>query len=673
MEGVEIINKILYVSYAFLREKGVTQASIEKWSCRKVTAKKLIEGQTYVKYDSIPTPTRKKLPRKIDLEAEYNLVRHEEKVDTFFEGILHAHKMGWIQHNQPYKDKFPTLDTQKIRGAAQLHAVWQYILDNAGSDCLSLYNAFNKVYPGKYKSYNSFANAKSKAVKNGAGFMAIDQRWFTARLNIKEISVLNRYWAAAVISIGKKYKPTEVHKKLCYMCKEAGETPPSLSWVQKYQRHILKKNFSINESRNSKSTASATQLTFITTHHARYALDQVQLDGKVMPFWVKVGNDKYERYTIVIARDAYSKKIIGFSVGRSENTTVIMSALKKAIVNTGCLPYEILTDNHAFHQTSEATNFIDAVSKVGTQYTVTHSPTHKSIIERYNKHLDALCKGYHGYLGEGIKSKTVDAHPSQETLDQYGKDQLSEEEVKLIAIQIVDEFNNSILPKEGKTPTQLFEESDKPNCFPLSVFDRAKILLAQTECKVTRGQITIKRGFDKHEYQLSAELFAKYNNETVIVHYEDLNECIYVFEKDTEKPITELKPKAIIHGAKANQTEKDNELLNKNKGRIVGIKSQADKANEKLTEEAMNVNPNAYNLLNKVTTPKNVLKELEKKAHLQEQAAEENVELKKVVIPNRKDELENDRFKPKKKVNDSPFTPENHQIRKIPRNQFKQD
>lgn len=658
----------LYLSYTYLKKYGISEKTMGAWVQRKACKVLRRDGLAFLNYDEIPAPTRKKLPRKIDLEAECNLARHEEKVDTFLEGILNAHKLGWIQHVEPYKAKFPTLDRQKINRAAKLHAVWQYILDNAGSDCFALYNAFNKVYAGKYKSYNSFANAKSKAVKNGAEFMAIDQRWFTARLNIKEISVVNRYWAAAVISIGKKYKPSEVHKKLCYMCKEAGKTPPSLSWVQKYQRHILKKNFSINESRNGKSTASATQLTFITTHHARYALDQVQLDGKVMPFWVKVGNDKYERYSIVIARDAYSKKIIGFSVGRSENTTVIMSALKKAIVNTGCLPYEILTDNHAFHQTSEAANFIDAVSKIGTQYTVTHSPTHKSIIERYNKHLDALCKGYHGYLGEGIKSKTVDAHPSQETIDQYGKDQLSEDEVKLIAIEIVDEFNNTILPKEGKTPNQLFEESEKPNCFPLSVFDRAKILLAQTECKVTRGQITIKRGFDKHEYQLSAELYAKYNNETVIVHYEDLNECIYLFEKDTETPIAELKPKAIIHGALANQTEKDNELLNKNKGRIVGIKSQADKANEKLTEEAMNVNPNAYNLLNKVTTPKNVLKELEKKAHLQELAEEEGIKLKKVVIPTRADELDNDSFKPQKKVNDSPFTPKNHQIRKIPRN-----
>ena len=254
-------------------------------------------------------------------------------------------------------------------------------------------------------------------------------------------------------------------------------------------------------------------------------------------------------------------------------------------------------------------------------------------------------------------------------LDDYLKNPLSEEEIKLIGIKIVEDFNNGILPKEGKTPNQLFEESEKPHCFTLSVFDRAKILLAQTESKISRGQITIKRGFDKHEYQLPADLYAKYNNEMVLVHYEDLNECIYVFEKDTEKPITELKPKAIIHGAKANQNENDVELLNKNKGRLAGIKSQADKANEKLFNDAQSINPDAYILLNQVTTPKHILKEVQQNADLKRLAEIENVELKKVVIPSRNNELDNDSFKPKKKVNDSPFQPpKDHKMIKIPRN-----
>ena len=672
MEGIKIINKILYVSYAFLKEKGVTQASIEKWSCRKVTTKKRIDGQTYVQYDSIPEPTKKKLPSKIDLEAEINLVKHEQKIDTFLEGMLNAHRIGYIKHTTPYTAKFPTLDRGKINKAAQYHEVWQYILDNGGKDSLALFNAFNKVFPNKYVTYNSFCNAKSKAVKNGAEFMAIDQRWFTTRLNIKKISVVNEYWAASIIGIGKKYSNRYVWDKLCILCKESGLTPPSLSWVDKYRKQILKKNYSVNESRNGKSAASATQMTFATMKHALYANDQWQMDGWTLPFWVKYEKG-YDRFTIVIVRDAKSKRIIGSAVGISENTIVIMAALKKAIINTGCLPYEILTDNHSFNQTKEAAYFKDAIAKVGTQYTVTYSPTHKSIIERYNKHLDSLCKGYYGYLGEGIKSKNVDAHPSQETIDEYGKNQLCENEIRLIAIKIVDDFNNSILPKEGKTPNQLFEESEKPNCFSLTVFDRAKILLAQTESKVSRGQITIKRGFDKYEYQLPSELYSKYNNETVLVHYEDLNECVYLFEKETEKPIIELKPKLMIHGAKANQSENDKELLNKNKGRMAGIKSKADKELDKLSEDANKINPNAVAQLNRLTTPKNIIKELEQNEQLQKLAEEEGIKLEKVVIPERSNELKNDRHNPNKKVNESPFNPTNNEMKKIPRNQFKQD
>ncbi len=635
------------------------------------------DGKAFVKYDVLPPFTKLLLTSKSHLLSEYHLQQHETKVDDHFVNLHTAYEKGYIQHLETFKAELTTVERRKINAAAKLYAVWLYIIENAGRDSRTLYSAFNKIYPGKYKCYNSFANAKSKAVKNGVKAMAIDQRWFTTPLNIKEVSVVNKYWAAALISIGKKYSNRNVWKKLCELCSKSNETPPSLAWVHKYRTDILKKNYSINESRNGKEAASAKQKTFATMIHAENANDQWQMDGWTLPFWVDVPTKKEKRYcnrfVIVIVRDAHSKKIIGSAVGETENTLVIMAALRKAIVNTGCIPFEILTDNHSFNQTKEAAYFKEEIGKIGTQFTVTHSPTHKAIIERYNRHLDTLCKEYYGYVGEGIKSKNVDAHPNQETIDEYAKNQLSEGEIKLLGVKLVEDFNNDILPKIGKTPNQLFEESKKPNCFNLTVFDRIKILTAQTECKVSRGQINIKRGMVTHEFQLPAALNPTYNSKTVMVRYEDLQECIYLYDIATDEAITELKPKAVIHGAKANQTETDIELMNKNKGRLTGVKTQAKKQVEDLTAAALETNPEAYEKLNRVTTPKNILQQLEQNADLKRLAIDEGINVKLIHVPDRKSELDNESFKPKKKVNESPFHVANNVITKVSINSLYND
>lgn len=666
MKRLYLINNSLYVSYSFLKANKVSQKDLENWSYRKVSVKKIINGETCILFDSIPETKKLLLPSKMDLIAEYNLQFNEQLVEHHFSNIQYAHTKGHIRFIDTFKLKYPGIERKKINAAAKLYAVWLYILERAGRDTLALYSAFNKIYPGKYCSYNSFANAKSKASKEGAEVMAVDQRWFTTPQNIKKVTIVNQYWATSLISIGKKYSNRIVWKKLCELCIQSNETPPSLAWVHKYRKDILKRNYSVFESRNGKDLANAMQQTFATMRHALYANDQWQMDGWTLPFWV----NGYKRYVIVLVRDAHSKKIIGSSVGESENTSVILAALRKAIINTGCLPFEILTDNHSFNKTKEAEFFKAGIEAIGTTYTITHSPTHKSIIERYNRHLDTLCKEYYGYVGQGIKSKNIDARPKQELLDLYGKYSITEDEVKLIGINIVEDFNNDILPKEGKTPNQLFEESEKPNCFTLTVFDRIKILTAKTECKILRGQITIKRGIEKHEFQLPSSLHEKYNNRTVIVRYEELKDGVYLYDTDTDEAIVELQPKAIIHGAKANQTKKDIELLNKNKGRLNGIKSKSKKKNEQLTIEALQQNPEAYELLNKITTPKSVLKSLEEKSHIKRIAIDEGIRIDNLEISDRESELDNQALQPIAKSKESPFSSNDNLIRKISMEQF---
>lgn len=668
MNGIAIYNGSLFLSYSFLKLNKVPNKRLELWSSRGTSIKKYIDGQLYILYDSIPEPTRKQLPAKNELIAELNLANHDAKVESYYNNLFFCTTQGYIKHIPTFKEKYSTLSTEKINEICKLYAAWKYIVDltinERNRDTSMLYVAFNKIYPNKYKNYNCFANAKKKAVDNGAEFVAVDSRLFTTPLNVKTVNVLNQYWVNGIVSANRKLSNKEVWKKICEVCELANEKAPSLSWVDKYRKQVLRSNINTSASSNGNAYAFAKQQPYASMQHALHANSQWQMDGWTLPFWVDNGT-KFCRYVIVIVRDAYSKKIVGSAVGETENTLLIMAALKDAIINTGCLPYEILTDNHSFNQTKEAAYFKDAIGKIGTVFTVTSNPQHKSIIERYNRHLYSFCKEYYGCIGEGVKSKSKNAHAKQESIDAYAKNQISVGEIQLIGIDIVEKSNASILEKEGKTPNQLFDESEKPNCFAVDVFERIKILTAQTEIKIVRGQLNITRSKIKYEYQLPANLYQQYNDTTVIVRYEDLNECIYLYDKATDEPIIELNQKLKIHGALADQNEIDIELLNKNKGRIAGIKSQAAKSNESLTEKALQVNSDAYLHLNKVTTPKNVLNEMEQNANLKRIAIDKGININLIHVPLRESEMDNNTLKPKQKINDSPFTDKNHVIRKI--------
>jgi hypothetical protein len=652
MSKIFIDNGILYLSASHLRnEHNISDKTIQCWK----GIKRYIDSLTFVSYEDIPAPTRSKLPSKNDLIGLANEGAYNEKVEQFLRLFKYEYNQGYIKYIPHFKEQY-RLPLEKINKAAKRYAVWLVIIDltlNHGvKDNQHMYTAYNEIFTGQYKNLQNFANAKSAALKEGAEYMAIDRRWFQAPTNVKKVTPLHQYWVTGLVSIGKKYSNRTVWEMLCEMCDEAKEKKPSLSWVDKYRKAILKGNIGVFAGRYGNDEAFKNKQPHASMQAALHANDQWQMDGWQLPFW----GDKFQRYVIVIVRDAYSKKIVGYAVGKTENTLLIMGALNDAITNTGCLPHEIVTDNHAFNQTGEAKYFKEETACIGMTFTVTSNPQWKSIIERYNKNLDAICRGYFGYTGEGVKSKNVDAHPTPELIAKYAKSFLTADEIKLNALHIVDTWNNRLMASAGKSPNHLFEDSDKLNCFALTMGDRIKVLTPKTDSKILRGQVTIKRGYTKHEYALPASLFSQYNDETVIVRYEDLHESIYLFDFKTDEFIAELKPKGKIHGAKANQTERDIELLNKNKGHITGVKIKAKKRGEELTRQALEQNPEAYALLNKKTTPKNILKEAEQNAHLRQQAAERGINLSTVYIPDRQSEMENTALIPVEKKIKSPFS-----------------
>ena len=665
-----IRNNQPYISKEFLLQNGVQSETIKKWKTRNRVDTIETETTSYFSYQHIPDNSKTGIPSAAVLIRENDRL---EKTASIYKALVKAQTFDFTKFANCFKND-ASLTGYDATQAAKLHAVWNSLFElreKGNRDLQCQYEAFRKLYPEKYKGKtgkNSFSNVLRKGREKGADTIAFDRKKYGNNREANQTGNIAaaKYFLFHTTATGFTLSCSDMMQTVNEALTEINQPPVSLSWVKKHRAAFLQ-NPEIYRLRYGQQAANK-KLPSASLHSATFVHEQWQLDGMTMPFW----GAKFKRYTLVRLVDSCSKKIVGWSFGESENGALIMEAIRDAVNETGCIPFEVLTDNHSFNQTNEAKHLQSLFAAKGCRWTVTQNPQHKAIIERYNQHLDKHFKRYFGYLGQGIRSKSIDAHPKPEMIDKYCKDFIDESEQLARCVAVVDAYNSTPL-SNGKSPNQLFKDNQHTHPIIADIFDRANLLTCQTEKKVLCGQITFKRGIVKHEFQLPAALYQTYNDKVVVVKYEDLNECIYVFDKVTGTGIIDLKPKEKIHNAKANQTPEDVEKLNRHTGRLKGITTRGRKEIESIIEKGHAIDPEAYQRINRLTAPKNVIAELEQKGLLTE-AAERGVVVELLHIPERNYNEGVELLKPKQtKVNESPFTPKNHTVKKFDLDKFLND
>lgn len=193
----------LLLSSNFLKAK-LGESVINRWTERdKPYTKK--NNLRYFNYDDIPAPSQSKLPSKINLIAECRIEETNQQVEAYVKKITFLVTQGCIKYKNEYKEKYKISHENALK-AGQLKAFWQWVIDEGIKDTGNLFEAFNKVMPGKYKSYNVFNNVKSKAVNEGVEKAAFDKRWIEAQKNIKRTSDVTMYWIREIGAIPKNIK-----------------------------------------------------------------------------------------------------------------------------------------------------------------------------------------------------------------------------------------------------------------------------------------------------------------------------------------------------------------------------------------------------------------------------------------------------------------------------------
>ena len=602
-----------YISHKWLVSIGIKETTIGNWTERNQSVVIYDNNYAYVLYDSIPAPTRAKLPSRETLERLYKDSQIDQLTQKYFREMEYAQNRNFPAHIELYKQIGVKFDDRAAY--AKKHAVWEVILsyyseDGLVHDLRELHRAYDMLYPGQY-IYNSMSRAIKKAKEEGIENILVKKHGGGRK---KDFDAVVDAWVMQALSSGKKYSRVKIHKIVCELCEETGRKTPSLTTIKDKVKELLPL---VNEGRTGKDSHFYNKLPYQGIQKAENSNDSWQLDGWRLPFYMK----DFGTLTLFWVLDACSGKVVGYHIAKSENTETILKGVEDAVTNTGCLPFEILSDNHSFNQTSEAKYFKENIGKLGCTWNVSSNPRRKALVERSFKTLgEQLCKDEYGYIGEGLLTKNPDGRPSQELIDKYTRSGgwLTEEQIKLIAIKLVDAYNNRT-DKEGKTPVVKYKEHKQADTIKVDKLDCLRLFVRESEYTVRRGQINIERAGVVYEFQLNKEQYLSLNDKKVRVRYNDFEE-IYLFDIETDEAIGSVPRKQYAHGAMINRTEEDKQKYFNHKGRLNGIKNGIKQRQIDILKRAEAIDPDAAYRMNAKLTPKSDFEEFKQNRELRKRA-----------------------------------------------------
>lgn len=596
---------------------------------------------------------------------EQRVIRQMEEAKTYFPSVFNY-----------IKELYPLIKTECIREYAQRAAVMNWVKNNYIPNTRGELKLYAKCYAlvcpnhidATKPTYQfTFGNFIHKLMKADADVVALCVDMKSVVKVQPRTSDFQMAMLAELYKQGRKINAAEAHRKLVKACAEKNEKPVSVRTVRDLYT-LWEKNNEMYSQRYGEALGQKIE-PYMSLIPAKNRNSQWQCDGWTMPFWGFKDGKGFHRYVVYVVRDNHSRRIVGWSIGSSENTDLILDALDDAMRNTGVFPYEIVTDKHSFHQTKSAALLRVETERMGAIWTVTVNAQRNQLAERYNQYLDALCKEYTGYLGKNITAKGKDAHPTPENLTEAAKtrNQKTVDEVKTIAAAIVTEFNNTPLPILGKvSPNEKYNASEDKHSYTVSEELRVSLIKPTNTYKVVRGQITISIGGTKHEFQLNAEQQTAYNNCELNVVYEDLTQGIYIYDPKTGEALGDVPPKRKVHGALADQTDEDRRILNQQTGRKKGVQKQAKTEAERLLE-GLQENPEAVKLLNTYVVHKDIRKEADQNDEIRKAAAEKGVN--KDMLPIRPEPkgvtVPEPATKTGKRTKEHPFTPPAAPLKKL--------
>lgn len=566
------LNGEIYVQISFLLKYGLNASTIHNGLSRnrKKNNRSYIHFKdsqdkriVWIKYSSLP----KQLFNKFNLPSLLKLTeivskKKKSDIEELIHRCLHfAYDIEFKSFRKFYHGVYHDMDS--IDNYAQTHAVFSAVLSLKNNnvqikEIYKVYVTFNNLIFNP-KSLKSFYH-KLKNFENDGHAAFIHKSFKTERTNkivseehIKKITQLYRH---SSIIPGRV-----IHEKLNRWAIQNGFQLLSLSTIKKI---LANKEF---QNRN-KGFRFGKEWVYNNFEPFKLRLDpenngtQWQLDGTRLqvPY---VGENQLKYLMIFVVMDVCSRKIVGFSIGKTENHKVMISAIAMAINNTGYVPRELLADNASCFKHKKFKYLIQYMGFLGSyfrQHAIGRARD-KSHVERWiSTFQTTILKNVKGYIGEGVKSRREEGRPSERKINNETKkfNLRNRDELESMIPKWINKYNNQKIYEHEHSPNIKYEIGNTdPHAFLVSENDRVLMFWNQLIMRVKQSMILLSEGLNrKKRFQYIIEnqdMKYRLNHTEVKVCYNTTDRSIVKIFDLNDNWITDLKLYQQVQSVKSRQ------------------------------------------------------------------------------------------------------------------------
>ena len=353
-------------------------------------------------------------------------------------------------------------------------------------------------------------------------------------------------WIYTYRKHGKNFTNSHIIRKIYMACAMFDKPKPSPRWIGTQMEEVNLKFLTAETRFGVSSKYAQSYRGYTPMGNPMFAGDCWQCDGtriNMLGFKKSVivkdaeGNDmtvsREAFLTLVAVRDAYSGDVLGYSFNLSENRWTYIQAIKMAVEEAEYLPYEMVFDRFPGHNSPEGIAFLEDLRNRGVKVTITHKAEGKAKIERWIGTLQTVfMQDSNYYYGEGIKSRNIHAHRSQEYLQELRKtankdgwnwDTACDEAAKTIEAYRSTKYS-SYSRKYADidlSPSDMHTESEKPNTITIEQHQFAYLFGFKRKEKMSNmGLIDFEADKVVYKYRCADyDVVSKYDNTQVLISY----------------------------------------------------------------------------------------------------------------------------------------------------------
>lgn len=306
-------------------------------------------------------------------------------------------------------------------------------------------------------------------------------------------------------------------------------------------------------------------LGYLPLERPKHPLTKVSADG--YHFQVKCEGDESLTMSFVgfFIKDNYSDVVI-CELDDSENFELIGKTFEKYLQFTGYkFPAEVVVDGFTDRQTKHFENFRTFIEKSGIIWNVKSDPKAKAKLERWFGSLQTVSLSkISGYVGEGIKSRRSNAHPSKQVIMVVTKrDYLKgKNEMKRLLLSAVDDYNQNAFYDHANAPL-VIHQSKKPKYFKqLQPYHAAYFFWEKHVVTISGSMVIVRKENKKWFYRETDFDFTLKNGTKVqVYHKPDDDGSVHLFHIESNKFLYTLQKHFSAREAKAEQTAADKKVI----------------------------------------------------------------------------------------------------------------